>query len=314
VARQATFVSVAIGLTCCAGAPDSSRTPPLNSTQPHCDVGAGVSLGSVNSTAFDGSPTVSADETELVFTSNRGGQQDIFIARRANRSAEWHEPVNAGADVNDPLGDDFSLRLSDDGLALFFASTRRQGAGKADLYVSTRGSRQQPWGRAINLGPPLNTDAFEAFPTPSADGRSLYFNRSTNFDSDDSDIWVSTRTGPNGQWDEPARLRGGINSERAEFSPSLSIDGQTMWLASNRRGSIELWVSTRADTTVDWGAPVPLGPAVNVPRAMTLAPFVSHDGRALYFMSARPDAGAATCRASTCFDRLDLYVAPVECR
>jgi Tol biopolymer transport system component len=301
-------MSVAIVLTSCAGTPVSNRA------QPQCDAGTGAPLGSVNSGGFDGSPTVSADDTELYFTSNRSGQQDIFVARRANGSAPWGEPANVGPDVNDSLGDDISLRLSDDGRALFFASTRRQGAGKADLYVSTRGSRQKPWGRAINLGPPLNTDAFEAFPTPSADGRALYFNRSTTFDSDDSDIWVSTRTATDAPWGEPVRVRSPINSERAEFSPSLSVDGRTMWFASNRRGSIELWLSMRTTTNVDWDAPVPLGPEVNVPGSMTLAPFVSHDGHALYYMSARPDDSASTCSPGTCFDRLDLYVAPVECR
>jgi Tol biopolymer transport system component len=305
---RAALLSVAIGVTSCAAGPGSNRP------QPQCDAAAGVALGSVNSGGFDGSPTVSADETELLFTSNRTGQQDIFVTRRANSSAQWGEPANIGPDVNDAIGDDFSLRLSDDGRSLFFASTRTQGAGTADLYVSTRESRQERWGRAINLGPPLNTDAFEAFPTPSADGRTLYFNRSTSFDSDDSDLWVSTRTGSDAPWVEPSRLRGSVNSERAEFSPSLSIDGHTMWFASARRGSIELWVSTRESTSVDWGAPVPLGPGVNVPRSMTLAPFVSHDGRALYFMSARPAADASTCSPSTCFDRLDLYVARIVCR
>jgi hypothetical protein len=70
----------------------------------------------------------------------------------------------------------------------------------------------------MNLGARLNTGAFEAFPTPSADGMTLYFNRSTSFDSEDSDIWMTTRSGPTGQWTEPERLPNGINSTRKEPS------------------------------------------------------------------------------------------------
>jgi len=269
----------------------------------------------VNSAVFDGSPAVSADETELFFTSARQGEQDLFASTRPNKDAAWGEPRNLGTLINDPAAGDFSLRLSADGTMLYFASTRSGGFGKADMYVATRPSRQEPWGAATNLGPRLNTDAFEAFPTPSADGTTLYFNRSTNFDSQDSDIWVASRESPNGEWSIPQRAPAGINSQRAEFSPSLSIDGHTMYFASDRSGSIELWLSRRTDRTQGWATPEKLGPDVNVPLSMTLAPFISSDQRSLYFMSARPDAGAdPTCTPATCFNRVDLYVAGLTCR
>jgi Tol biopolymer transport system component len=259
---------------------------------------------------------VSADETELFFTSGREGQQDLFVSTRPNKKATWGDPVNLGAPINDSISDDFSPRLSSDGRALYFASFNRSGGfGKGDMYVATRASRQHPWGHATNLGPRLNTDAFEAFPTPSADGTMLYFNRSTTFDSQDSDIWVTARAGPEDEWSAPQRAPNGINSERAEFSPSLSTDGNTLYFASERSGSIEMWVSRRGDRTQDWGAPERLGADVNVPRSMTLAPFISTDQRSLYFMSARADAGVGeACTPMTCFDRLDLYVASVICR
>jgi hypothetical protein len=66
----------------------------------------------------------------------------------------------------------------------------------------------------------------------------LYFERSTTFASQDSDIWVTLRAGPEDQWSVPQRAPAGINSERAEFSPSLSTDGNTLYLASERCGSL----------------------------------------------------------------------------
>jgi Tol biopolymer transport system component len=300
-------LSIAILTAFCAPAPQSIRS----ASQARCEFEPGQSLGPiVNSPAFDGSPTVSRDETELFFTSERKGQQDLFVSTRPNKQAAWTEPVNLGAPIDDSTAGDFSLRLSSDGKALYFASTRSGGFGKADIYVATRVSRRHPWGPATNLGPRVNTEAFEAFPTPSADGTMLYFNRSTTFDSQDSDIWVTSRAGPENQWSVPQRLPAEINSERAEFSPSLSQDGNTLYFASARGGNIEVWVSTRGDRTKDWGTPERLGANVNVPRSMTLAPFISSDQRSLYFMSARPDADtAAACTPMTCFNRVDLYVA-----
>lgn len=186
------FVQPLLG---CTPVPDFSQ----HASDPRCEFGSAQGLGPVlNSSVFDGSPTVSPDETEILFTSARHpsaprGQQDIFVSTRPETSAPWTAPVNLGSMINDSLGDDFSLRLSSDGLSLYYASNRSGGFGKGDMYVATRPSRQAPWNRAENLGPLLNTEAFEAFPTPSSDGLTLYFNRSTTFDSQDSDIWMSTR-------------------------------------------------------------------------------------------------------------------------
>lgn len=299
----------------CAQAPQSS------SAILRCEYGSGQSLGPmVNSSVFDGSPTVSSNDTELLFTSARHpnaprGQQDIFVSRRSAKDAPWSTPVNAGPMINDSSGDDFSLRLSNDGKALYFASNRKGGFGTGDMYVATRASLEAPWTLAENLGSPLNTEAFEAFPSPSTDGLTLFFNRSTTFDSQDSDIWVSTRAHADDHWSPPERVSGAINSERAEFSPALSPDGNRLYFASERGGSIELWVATRGDDTREWNAPEKLGTDVNVPRSMTLGPFIANDQRSLYFMAARQDLAAAdACTPGTCFDRLDLYVSTMSCR
>src|SRR5262249_30702597 len=164
--------------------------------------------------------------------------------------------------------------------------------------------------------PILNTAAFEAFPTPSSDGNTLYFNRSTTFDSADSDIWVTSRRSSESQWTAPRRLGKPVNGPRAEFSPSISGDALSLYFASDREGnlgSIDIWVSRRKLPTEPWGITRNLGTNVNLPAAMTLAPFITADGRALYFMSARPDPSDPRCNPATCFHRLDLYVAEVTC-
>jgi len=85
--------------------------------------------------------------------------------------------------------------------------TRAGGFGAGDLYVTTRDSLDHEWARANNLRPAFNTAAFEAFPTPCPDGNTLYFNRSTRFDSQDSDIWVSSRSDAHSPWLYPSGLQ-----------------------------------------------------------------------------------------------------------
>jgi len=280
-----------------------------------CEYGPAQSLGAiVNSPAFDGSPTASADDTELLFTSERKGLLDLFVSTRPNRESAWTAPVNLGPPVDDPGAGDFSLRLSSDGNTLYFSSTRTGGFGTADIYAATRASRQQPWSVAANLGPRINTNAFEAFPTPTPDGTMLYFSRSTSFDSQDSDIWLTSRANPAGEWSEPQRAPAPINSDRAEFSPAFAADGLTMYFASDRDGTVAVWASTRTNPGQPWGTPEKLAAEVNVPGSMTLAPFMSSDRRSLYFMQARPDRRSdAACTPMTCFNRVDLYVAAVSC-
>jgi OmpA-OmpF porin, OOP family len=213
--------------------------PGKHSERTACEFGPAQNLGpSVNSRGFDGSPTVSADEKTLFLTSGRNGQQDLFVSTRPDRESPWGDPLNLGNLVNDSIGDDFSLRLSKDGKALYFASNRSGGYGAGDLYVATRESTEHAWSCAINLGPVLNTAAFEAFPTPGPDGNTLYFNRSTTFDSQDSDIFVTTRTKAQAPWELPQRLPMPINGPGAEFSPSISADGLSLYFASDRSGNL----------------------------------------------------------------------------
>jgi imidazolonepropionase-like amidohydrolase len=281
-----------------------------------CEYDAVDDLGpAVNSPFFEGSPTVSADERTLIFTSERmEGRQDLFTSTRRRTEDPWGEAVTLGPTVNHPTAHDFSVRLSRDGRSLYFASERPGGLGSSDLYVARRVTPGHPWEPPENLGPGINTGAFEAFPTPSADGNALYFNRSTAWDSPDSDIWVTTRANEDEPWGAPERLPEPVRGPGADFAPAISADGLTLYFASDRPGNIglvDIWAARRPSESAPWGAPENLGTPVNTPQSVAMAPFPSIDGRRLYFMSSRPGGlGGADCDFWDCFD---LYVARRTC-
>jgi WD40-like Beta Propeller Repeat len=83
-----------------------------------------------------------------------------------------------------------------------------------------------------------------------------------------------------------------VNTAAHDGCPMESPDGLTLYIASNRAGTLgglDIWVATRASTDAPWGAPENLGAPVNS-SADDFCP-TSVRGKGLYFVSRRADAG-----------------------
>ncbi|MHC4751967.1 MAG: hypothetical protein ACYTFW_19095, partial [Planctomycetota bacterium] len=61
-------------------------------------------------------------------------------------------PVNLGPAVN-TSGKEASPSISSDNLTLYFETKE---SGDWDIWVTTRETTDDPWGEAVNLGPPVN--------------------------------------------------------------------------------------------------------------------------------------------------------------
>jgi len=94
-------------------------------------------LGStVNSSAHDRYPSISADGLSLFFGSYRSGgygHQDIWVATRAGEDEDWGTPVNLGPMVNTSANDG-GPSISVDGRTLYFYSNRPGGYGSHDIW------------------------------------------------------------------------------------------------------------------------------------------------------------------------------------
>ena len=91
-----------------------------------------------------------------------------------------------------------------DGLELFLSSDvtgRPNGVGSQDLWVSTRETTSDPWSAPVNLGPTVNSTAFDGAPALSFDGTTLYFfsERTDLGGLGKRDLYVTTRTRLRGQ-------------------------------------------------------------------------------------------------------------------
>ncbi len=86
-------------------------------------------------------PSIRFDGLEIFFFSNRpggSGGSDIWVAKRTSVLDSWDAPTNLGSPVN-TIAAEFNPHISANGFALYFASTRSDGAcGGFDIYVTTR--------------------------------------------------------------------------------------------------------------------------------------------------------------------------------
>lgn len=245
----------------------------------------------VNSSYGEAVSSISSDGLELYFASSRPGVEGLMVAKRETVSDTWGEPVSLGPIVNGP-GLQNGPCISVDGLSLYFHSTRDDGYGKADIYVTTRETTEDDWGAPVNLGPGVNSSAYEARPSISADGLSLFFVSGRPGGYGDFDIWVTTRATKDDDWSAPVNLGPAVNSSNTEAGPCIAADDLVLFFQSDQPTGggwnlFDLWMIRRPTTTDPWGSPVNLGPLVNSPT-MDGGPNISADGRMLFFFSTRP--------------------------
>lgn len=116
----------------------------------------------LNTSAWEGQPSLSAFGDVLYFSGNRPGgkgNKDIWSIElkgwRPDGLPLWGEPVNLGDSINTP-GEEISPFIHHNGRDLFFSSDYWPGFGGLDLFRSQR-KLDVTWTKAQNLGYPINT-------------------------------------------------------------------------------------------------------------------------------------------------------------
>ena len=107
------------------------------------------------------------------------GKSDLYVSfRKADGS--YTEPVNMGKDIN-TSGEEGTPFIASDKKTLYFYSDGWPGYGDADIFVSKRlDNSWKKWSTPLNLGPNINTDAWDAYFTLDAKGEYAYLVSSHN--------------------------------------------------------------------------------------------------------------------------------------
>lgn len=246
-----------------------------------------VNLGpEINSDQMEYFPSLSADESVIVFTRRKGvGQsdnEDFYIsAKKENwKIAKNFERLNT-------KNNEGAQSVASDGNSVFFAAKdRKDGYGNFDIWMSTR--TKTGWSVPVNLGAGVNTAGWESQPSISADGKTLVFVSKRQEGTGENDIYVSEFK--NGKWQKAELIDGEINTPYNEESPFLHHDGETLYFSSKGHigmGGADLFIS-RKDKNGKWSKPENLGYPINsVKDEVSLT--VSALGENAYFASNRED-------------------------
>ena len=137
--------------------------PELGSTIPTFPVPVKIKV--LNSLSNEGYLSFNNDKLTAYFTSDRGGNWDIYSQTRAvtTKMDDWFNSDFATAvmpdSINSPSNDKCPFIYND---FMIFASDRPGGLGGYDLYYSLL--KNGKWGTAVNLGPGINTASDEFRP------------------------------------------------------------------------------------------------------------------------------------------------------
>ncbi len=189
----------------------------------------------VNTEANEGNPSVNSKFTQLYFTrcsNDKGSLQGckIMVSRRAGRN--WGEPkaLDLGGDSTTVFG---NPSVSPDELTLLFSCDLPKGRGGKDIWMSTRKTSNDNFGRAVNAGPVINSPGDEMFPFMRND-TSLYFSSNGHPGMGGLDIFRSTFS--NDEWSKPVNLQVPINSSGDDFAMIFHPEEDKGFFSSNRKG------------------------------------------------------------------------------
>lgn len=191
----------------------------------------------------EGSACLNADGTKIIFIRcndpNGFGNCDLYEAaikinpENGDVTVVDKVPRNLGPKVNSNSWDSHPC-LSADGKNLFFASNRRGGFGRTDLYICKLQS-DGTWGKAENLGPIVNTIDDEVSPYLSTVNNTLYFSSKGHvYNYGGFDIYKSRWFDG---WEEPQNLGPLVNTTKDEYYFTLDAKGDTLIYATDSVGN-----------------------------------------------------------------------------
>ncbi len=244
----------------------------------------------INSKVSDYGPTLSLNDELLIFTSKRNEivkdfkvlqNEDLFYSQRYGEFWDASKPLK---EVNSQYNEG-SACLSNDGKTLFFSRCfSPESYGNCDLFVATM-QEDSTWGNVHNLGPQVNSQAWDSHPTLSHTGDTLYFASDRIGGFGLSDIYYTYKL-RNGNWSRAQNAGPIINTRNNEVSPFYHPKYDVLYFSSNGHllnfGEFDIFKTNKIKNY--WEEPRNIGPLVNSEKSEF---YFAIDARAQYLFYAK---------------------------
>lgn len=179
-------------------------------------------------------PAFSPDGKKIFFISKRPLEpnqikDDYDIWYLENTEKGWSKPINAGSNIN-TSGEEYYPSVTNNG-TIYFTAQYDDSFGGEDIYFSR--FENGSWLEPQNAGAAINSEApeFNAFISPD-ESFILFTSCGRDDDLGGGDIYISYKH--NGQWTQAVNLGESINSDKLDFCPFVSHDGEFLFFTSHR--------------------------------------------------------------------------------
>ena len=238
-----------------------------------------------NEDEYEFGSVFSKNGEEFFYGVDTGNRSEIRYTRREKDS--WTTPKIIVAHEVYGFNDPF---LSPDESRLYYISDRPldgKGEGKDyDIWYSVR--EKEGWSAPINAGPNINTKANEYYMSFTAEG-TMYFSSNKNAAQNEGhnfDIYSAAYR--NSEFQKPVKLSAAINTKAYEADVFVALDESYVIFCATRKdgfGRGDLYISFKQEDG-SWTEAKNMGASINT-KNHELCPFVSNDGKYLFYTSNR---------------------------
>src|SRR6478736_611465 len=248
----------------------------------------------VNSEYPDYAPTISADESLMVFTTRRPDNnanakvaadheyyEEILTSKKVN--GVWQAAENPGAPLNGAYHN-ASVNISPDGKELILYSDTNGG----DLMLSTL-NQSGTWSSPKAMEG-INSEYIENSASITDDDQHIYFTSNRPGGYGGTDIYHAD-LGKNGRWVNIKNLGPLVNTEMDEDGVFISANGQHLYFSSNGlagMGDLDIYRSSFDASKKEWSDPINLGYPINSTEN-DIYFVLTADEKYAYFSSLRKD-------------------------
>lgn len=203
-----------------------------------------VNMGSpINTDNHDANSGLSADGQKfLIYIGNNLG--DLYESEL--KGDKWSKPDHMNKNINTSYHES-SACYTPDGKSVYFVTDKPDGGlGDRDIYISTKDEKGK-WGKAVNLGPTINTQYGEEGVFLHPDGKTLYFSSQGHTSMGGYDIFKTVLNSQTKTWSKPENIGYPVNTPDDDVFFVTSASGKHGYYASfnaNGYGEKDIYVIT----------------------------------------------------------------------